>query len=335
MPRKSDIAFAVCVVIGLTVGTAAAGPVAARQAAPSTLTAAHASTATSGTGGGAGSGCARRYRNSTTKVGVNLSTVRSSREASPATATFRPPRVVRTWDTHGELKYSWTGQTRDLPRRTAMVLSFRYSPQEVLSGQWDGQIAGFFQRAPKHRLVFWNYYHEPEAGVKAHQFTADQFRRAFRHVADIAARYCRHNMVPTLVLMGWTADPRSGSTSNGGWQSWKDFYPGRNYVSVVAWDPYNFATVRPPEYRAPHELYHVIVRASRSVHERWGIAETGSGLVSGDHGKHRARWLHKVARYSRRHNAAFVTYFNSPGRVNDFRLQDRPSWRAWRREMSR
>jgi hypothetical protein len=216
-----------------------------------------------------------------------------------------------------------------------MVLSFRYSPQEVIAGQWDNQIAGFFKRAPQRRLVFWNFFHEPEAEVMANQFTPAQFRQAFRHVADIAARYCRPNLIPTLVLMGWTADPRSGPGSSGHWQSWRSFYPGRRYVSVVAWDPYNFATVVPREYRSPRELYHYTVKASRSVHKRWGIAETGSAVIAGDNGSGRARWLHKVARYSRHHDAAFVTYFNSVGRVNDFRLTDGRSHEAWRQEMKR
>lgn len=330
MPRTWSTALAVSVALGLTVGTAAAYSVEPRQA--STAPAVAASTGS----GAAGSTCARRYKNTNTKIGVNLSTVRSSgREASADRATFRPPRVVRTWDNHRDLASSWSGLTRGLPRRTAMVVSIRHSPQQVIAGQWDDQIAGFFKRAPKHRLIFWDYYHEPEDEVLSGQFTAAQYRQAFRHVADIAARYCRSNLIPTMVLMGWTADPRSGEGSHGAWKSWRSFFPGRSYVSVVAWDPYNYATRVPRNYKSPHDLFHYAVRAARSVGKRWGIAETGSARISGDKGKGRAHWLHKVARYSRRHNAAFVTYFNSVGRVNDFRLTDQPSWRAWRTEMRR
>jgi hypothetical protein len=332
MPRKSSTTLAVTVALGLTVGTAAAY---SSQPRPDRVTSAHAA-ATSSASAGAGSGCARKYRNSTTKVGVNLSTVRASgREVSAQSATFRPPRVVRMWDNRSDPASAWKGMTRDLPRRTSMVLSIRHSPQEVIAGQWDNQIAAFFKQAPKHRLIFWNYFHEPEDEVQSHQFTTAQYRSAFRHVADIAARYCRHNLVPTLVLKGWTADPRSGKASRGAWKSWKSFFPGKGYVSVVAWDPYNYATVKPHNYKKPREIFRYAVRAARSVGKRWGIAETGSARVSGDAGKGRAKWLHKVARYSRRHNAAFVTYFNSTGLVNDFRLTDRPSWRAWRTEMRR
>lgn len=216
MPRKSSTTLAVTVALGLTVGTAAAY---SSQPRPDRVTSAHAA-ATSSASAGAGSGCARKYRNSTTKVGVNLSTVRASgREVSAQSATFRPPRVVRMWDNRSDPASAWKGMTRDLPRRTSMVLSIRHSPQEVIAGQWDNQIAAFFKQAPKHRLIFWNYFHEPEDEVQSHQFTTAQYRSAFRHVADIAARYCRHNLVPTLVLKGWTADPRSGKASRGAWCS--------------------------------------------------------------------------------------------------------------------
>jgi hypothetical protein len=318
MPRKSTLAMATSVVIGLTLSTAAYQSVHARQSAPATTSSSVAAASSRST-------CAPKYRAKKTLVGINLSGSRP----------FGTVPVVRTWDTHGELRSSWPEQTRGVKRKTAMVISFRYSPQQVLSGQWDSQIRGFFKNAPKKRLIFWNFFHEPETPVMSHEFTPTQFRRAWRHVAGIAAEFCRPNLIPTLVLMGWTADPRSGESSNGGWQSWRSFYPGKRYVSVVAWDPYNFATVVPREYRAPRDLYRASVRASRSVHKRWGIAETGSALVGSDSGTKRAHWLHRVARYSRHHDAAFVTYFSSPGRVNDFRLTDAPSRRAWSQEMNR
>ena len=325
MPRTSNIAVAMSAAVALTLGTATYGAFAAGRegSQESRVPAAQRSCSAPG------------YHNPTTRLGVNLSTVGVNfQEAAKANrSTFGRLPVVRYWDTHGDLSTAWTQQAGGLKRGTAMVVSFRYSPQEVISGQWDQQISGFFKKAPRKRLIFWNFYHEPEEGVKAGQFTPTQFRQAWRHVAAIAARYCRSNLFPTLVLQGWTADPRSGQGQ--GWQSWKDFYPGRKYTSVVAWDPYNSATHVPSSYGAPSTLYKTTVRASRSVGKRWAIAETGSALVAGDSGARRAAWLHKVARYSRHHHAAFVTYFNSPGRVNDFRLLDGPSIKAWRSEMHR
>ncbi len=65
------------------------------------------------------------------------------------------------------------------------------------------------------------------------------------------------------------------------------------------------------------------------------MAETGSALVPGDNGTKRARWLHRVAAYSRKHDAAFVTYFNSAGGGVDFRLLDSHSRNAWNDEIHR
>lgn len=315
MPRKPNIALAVSVLASLTLGVGAYHSVEARPASP------HASSATTSR-----SCSAPKYRSHKALLGVTLSSA----------SAFGKVPVVRTWDTHGALQDSWGEQTRSLAKNTAMVLSFRnYTPQQVLSGNDDSQIRGFFKNAPRNRTIFWNYYHEPETAVEAHQFTPAQYRRAFRHIAQIAATFCRSNLIPTLVLMGWTADPRSGASVGGDWRTWKDFYPGRKYVSVVAWDPYNSATHVPRSYGKPRDLYHRTVVASRSVGKRWAIAETGSALVAGDSGSGRAAWLHKVARYSRKHVAAFVTYFNSPGKVNDFRLTDAASKNAWQQEMNR
>jgi hypothetical protein len=319
MPRKPNLALAISVVAALTLGVGAAYvAVDARPASP-------VRSATAASSGAAQDTCAPKYRVRKTRLGLN----RFGSEG------FGRVPVVRNWDTHGELRSSWSEQTRDVPRRTAMVISFRYSPQQVIAGQWDAQINGFFKNAPQRRLVFWNFYHEPETPVKAHEFTPTQFRKAFRHIDRISARYCRPNLLPTLVLQGWTADPHSGASVNGLWDSWKDFYPGRRYVSVVAWDPYNSARAVPSSYVAPRFLYSKTVRASRSVHKAWGMAETGSALVPGDNGTKRARWLHRVAAYSRKHNAAFVTYFNSAGGGVDFRLLDSHSRNAWNDEIHR
>jgi hypothetical protein len=308
--------MAVAAFVALTLGVGAFYSVDARPASPESSASAAAARTT----------CAPKHHVKKTLLGLN-------RFGSQG---FGHVPVVRNWDynTPGPLSASWAGQTRDVPRKTAMVISFRFPPQQVNAGQWDSQIKGFFKHAPKHRMVFWNYYHEPETPVKAHEFTPYQFRKAFRRIDRLSKPYCRSNLLPTLILQGWTADPHSGS--NGLWHSWKDFYPGKRYVSVVAWDPYNSATHVPRSYAAPRILYRTTVRASRSVHKPWAIAETGSALVPGDHGQARARWLHKVAKYSRRHHAAFVTYFNSVGHgAIDFRLLDKASAQAWRQEMSR
>jgi hypothetical protein len=322
MPRKPNVALAASVLVTLTLGVGSAYySVDARPASP------EAATAVSRAASAAGSGrCAPKYKAKKTLFGINTGGLMGS--------SWGKVPALRTWDNSDTIAGAWKNLTRSTSRKTAMVVSIQHSPQSVVAGDWDSQLNAFFKHAPKKRLIFWNYYHEPETGVKAKQFTPTQFKRAFRHIDRIAARYCRPNLVPTLVLMGWTADPDSGKSVKYLWNSWRDFYPGKHYVSVVAWDPYNYATVRPPKYKTPGELFRYCVADARQVGKPWAVAEIGSALVSGDQGSGRAAWLHRVAKYSRKHDASFVTYFSSRGLVNDFRLSDAPSRNAWRQIMN-
>lgn len=263
-----------------------------------------------------------------TLFGVNLSTVNMGFKAAVQQnlKTFGHLPVVRIYDSHGAPSQMWNGQDAALPKGTAVVPSFALPPQEVLSGRDDAQIRAFFRAAPTDRLVFWNYYLEPESAVAARKFTTAQYRAAFRHISTIAASVCKANLYPTLVLMGWTASPMSR-------MSWQDYYPGARYVSVLAWDPYNSVNSTPTRYAPPSDLYNAVVNASRGAGKPWAIAETGSGLVPGDNGTGRTRWLRSVGAYADRTNAAFVTYFNSKDAV-DFRLLDAPSRNEWRALMA-
>lgn len=322
-------AFGVAVVMTMAVTLVActsSKPDAAEKAAVST--GAHDNTRRAPTGR-VRAGCpARPYPGKHTRFGINISThgISFPDAVKQNGREFGQLPVLRFWDTHGPLNRVWDWQN-EMPRGTKLVVSFRYSPQSVIAGKHDRQIHGFFHHTPRKRTIFWNYYHEPEAGVQNGEFTARQFRRAFRHIARIAARYCHRHLYPTLVLTGWTVDPRSHL-------DWKDYYPGGRYVSLVAWDPYNSATATPKHYARPADLFGNAVRASRSVHKPWGVAETGSGLVPGDDGTGRAGWLRDVARYTIRHHARFVIYFNSADGV-DFRLTDATSRAAWIEQMNR
>ncbi|MGC4110220.1 MAG: hypothetical protein QM747_07305 [Nocardioides sp.] len=324
MPRRTNVALATSALVSLTLGVGTYQSVDARPATPSAVTSNVTASASSAAPQGT---CAPKYTTKKPLFGLNLGGLMSG--------NWGKVPALRSWINNDNIGSTWKAQTRTTTRKTALVISIRRSPQEVIQGKWDSELNAFFKHAPKKRLVFWNYYHEPETPVRAHEFTPAQFRRAFRHIGRIAAQYCRPNLVPTLVLMGWTADPRSGASVNYAWKSWRDFYPGRHYVSVVAWDPYNSVNAAPRSYGAPRELYRETVVASRHVHKRWAIAETGSARIASDpSGSGRAAWLHRVAKYSRKHDAAFVTYFDQTGIHNDFRLTDTPSANAWRQIMN-
>lgn len=271
---------------------------------------------------------APRYRRSKTRFGISVST--SSMNLPEAMEyqqdTFGRLPAVRIFDPAIPPDNAWERRRESL-RRRLVVNSFRMPPQDVLAGVYDRELRRYFRTAPRKQPIMWSYIHEPEPMIDAGMFTARQYRRAFRRITNIAHRFCRGNLFPTMILTGWTADPDSD-------RDWRDYYAGRRYVSVVAWDPYNSATSRPIEYVAPRRLYRDVVRASRASRKPWGIAETGSMLVSGDDGQGRARWLRRMGRYFNRKGARFVTYFQST-HDGDFELRDQPSISAWRTWISK
>lgn len=260
-----------------------------------------------------------------TRFGVSLSTSDGQtlkQDLDAEEKRFGRIPVVRTWDPSVPPSNAWEKRKPWFGSRW-VVTSFRLKPAEVLSGRYDSQLLHYFRTAPTDVPIFWNYFHEPEDEVKRGEFTAAQYRSAFRHIVDLAAPLCRTNLYPTLVLMGWTSKPESKL-------NWKDWYPGPAYISVLAWDPYNSATGKPTSYVDPATLYDSVVTVSRAAGKPWGIAETGSARVAGD-GDYsgRAAWLTKVGRYFRDKGAVFVTYFQST-RNGDFELRDSRSIAAWK-----
>ncbi len=231
--------------------------------------------------------------------------------------------VVRMFDSTAPPRTLWQNRGPSVAARV-VVGSFRMPPREVLAGVWDQEVLHYFQTLPGDVTLFWSYFHEMERHIDAGEFTAAEFRAAFRHVVDLAASVCRSQAYPTLVLTGYTALAASG-------RDWRTYYPGRNYVSVMAWDPYNHASSQPDVYEPPAVLYDPVVAVSAEAGKPFAIAETGSQLIPGDrNGRQRAAWLAEVAAYAVRHDAVFVTYYDSIGYNGpDYRLRDRASADAW------
>lgn len=260
-----------------------------------------------------------------TKFGVSLSTSGGKtlgEDLADEERRFGRIPVVRTWDPSVPPSNAWERRKPWFGTRW-VVTSMKIKPAEVLSGRHDAALRHYFRTAPRTTPIFWNFWHEPEDEIKRGEFTARQYRQAFRRIVDVAASVCRSNLYPTLVLMNWTVDPRSGL-------DWRDYYPGRRYISVLAWDPYNGANGNPTSYRAPSEIFGNVVRVSREANKPFGIAETGSELVKGDSGAGRADWLNRTGLYLQQRNALFVTYFQSLNN-GDFELRDAPSVSAWRK----
>lgn len=209
----------------------------------------------------------------------------------------------------------------------SLVVSFKANPTQILSGANDQRLKRWFATAPLDRDIWWVYYHEPEDNVERGDFTAEQWRAAYRHIATLANEAENPRLLNTIVLMCWTLDAASG-------RAFSDYFPGADLVETIAWDCYSEPSAD-QAYEDPEELYSSAIATSRSLGLGWGIAETGSVKASGDPtGALRAAWLLEAGRYLADEDAQFVVYFDSPV-GGEFRLLDRPSQLAWREVIER
>jgi hypothetical protein len=192
----------------------------------------------------------------------------------------------------------------------------------VIAGKHDAYLANWFATAPKGRDIWWTYWHEPEDDVEDGTFTAQQWRDAYRHIAGLANAASNPRLYNTVILMCWTVNPRSG-------RAFTDYFPGSDVVEALAWDCYSFPSSTSP-YAKPEDIYGRALATTRALGLPFGVAETGSLLVSGDpDGTKRAEWLTSVGHWLEDHDAAFACYFDSVV-GGEFRLLDPASQQAWR-----
>jgi hypothetical protein len=202
-----------------------------------------------------------------------------------------------------------------------VVVSFKASPKDVLSGSLDSTLGNWFATAPKDRQVIWSYFHEPEDDIARGSFTAADYRAAWVHLRGLADKAGNPQLKSSLVLMGWSLKPASG-------RNWKDYYPGSSTIDILGWDVYNLIFNK-GQYSDTDSVVAPVVAASKAEGKPWGIAELGAKLVPGDDGTRRAAWLRSMGSYSEANGALYVTYFDAPV-GGEFRLLDAPSQAAWR-----
>ena len=225
--------------------------------------------------------------------------------------------VVRVF--YPGLPSGWPGRAGDVDG--AIVVSFKAPPAEILAGKHDALLANWFRTAPTDREIWWSYWHEPEDDVEAGNFTAQQYRDAFRRIAGLANAANNPKLHNTVILMCWTVNPRSGRT-------FSDYFPGKDVVDTIGWDCYSAASSS-TAYYSPEEVYSRAIATTRGLGLEFGIAETGSLKVGVDpDGSKRAEWLRSVGRYLEDQDASFVCYFDSIV-GGEFRLLDAPSRQAW------
>ncbi|WP_116047889.1 glycosyl hydrolase [Amycolatopsis palatopharyngis] len=210
--------------------------------------------------------------------------------------------------------------------RLPLTVSFKADPAEITAGKHDRHFRKWFAEAPTDVDVHWTYFHEPEDNITKGQFTAAQFRAAWKHLHHLAEQAGNPRLRSTLILMYWTADPNSG-------RNWRDYYPGTRYVDVLAWDAYNQIVGVTKKYRSADTILRHVVAANRAADEPLAIGELGTGLATGDDGRGRAAWLREVTDYLAEHDALWVQYFDVDYTAHghsDYRLRDQQSKAAWR-----
>ena len=214
---------------------------------------------------------------------------------------------------------AWPGKP-DIGKRPP-IISFKLAPKDVLSGEHDEEMTRWFKTAPRDRDVYWVYYHEPEDNIAAGEFTAKDYRAAWRRLRSLADKAGNDRLHATLVLMSWSLTAESK-------RDWRDYYPGRNVIQVLGWDTYNLGWKK-GRYDSPEAMYGRVLDVSEQEGLPFGIAETGSYLVGDDTGPERAAWLRATNAYLKKHGALWVSYFDLDWETGDFRLLDAPSHKAW------
>jgi len=219
---------------------------------------------------------------------------------------------------------SWAAIEHNVGNSRVLV-SFKGSPRDILSGRYDQQLREWFAEAPRERTTRWSYLHEPEDDIEAGRFTAAQYRQAWQHVNALADAAQNKRLRSTLTLMYWTLEQNSG-------RNWRDYYAGDGVIDVLAFDTYN-SGYQNDRYRTPRELLGPASALSKQIDKPWGVAEYGSVVVDGDSGAGRGRWLRESAQFARQNGARFMTYFDSDVGT-DYRLHDYPSRVAWRDQVT-
>ncbi len=251
--------------------------------------------------------------------------------------------VAREDATFGTLPVSrifYTGAVQQWPGKAGLsgrpvVVSFKYTPSLVLTGQYDTALTQFFAGAPRNYAVYWSYIHEPEDNIAKAEFTAADYRSAWEHIADLAAVAAPTHplMRSTLILMCYTLNSASG-------RDWRNYYVS-TAQSMIAFDCYNHAG-KQGTYGDPANIFKPITDwqvtpAAQGI--TWGISEVGSTLGGTDtDGAKRAAWLRSVGTFLVNQHAVnpnhsiFGIYFDSAGGGNatDYRLLDANSQAAWR-----
>ncbi|MEQ4305660.1 DNRLRE domain-containing protein [Plantactinospora sp. B6F1] len=223
---------------------------------------------------------------------------------------------------HGSVPPAWPGPL-DVGDRT-FVVSFKGNARDHAAGVHDAHMRQWFASAPRDRDIYWIYYHEPEDNIRDGEFTAAEYRAAWRHIKALADEAGNPRLHATQVLMQWTLVAESG-------RNWRDYYPGDGVLDVLAWDVYNYdSTAAKGRYLAPATLLDPVLAANASVGLPFGVAEMGSHIAAGDNGSGRAAWVTAMNDYLAANGSLWNLWFDLDWSTGDYRLRDSAGAAVWR-----
>jgi len=214
---------------------------------------------------------------------------------------------------------AWTGGQAGA-NGSAVIVSFKALPTDILSGADDATLTHFFDTAPTGHPIYYSYYHEPEDNIADGQFTLADYKAAWARVVQLAAAAHNPDLHSTLILMEWDLEKASG-------RDWKSYLPGGGIISTLGWDAYSqgSATNVNPQLTPPTDFMSDCIAASKSVGLPYGFAEFGLSTATG-----RPGWLTEVGNYLMTSGALFATLFNGTTQYPTLQLTDQASQAVWK-----
>lgn len=254
-----------------------------------------------------------------TSVPLLGSSVLSEPDLNAVTSDFGRMPIVRVYYPGLPSSNAWSSGLA-AANHSAVIVSFKALPKDILSGADDAVLRHFFDTAPTGHPIYYSYYHEPEDNIAAGQFTASGYKAAWARVVKLADAAHNPYLHSTLILMQWDLIKASH-------RNWKDYLPGGGIISVLGWDAYpvGSATNVNPQLTSAPVFMGPAIAAAKSVGLPYGFPEFGLSTARG-----RPGWLAAVGKYIMHSGALFASYFDGNQQYPTLRLTDSASIKVWR-----
>jgi len=260
-----------------------------------------------------------RYTSASASVPLFGSSVTSS-DLAQTTAQFGHMPIVRVYYSGLPASDAWTGGLAGA-NDSAVIVSFKALPADILSGADDATLTHFFDTAPTGHPIYYSYYHEPEDNIEAGEFTLADYKAAWAHVAQLATAAHNPDLHSTLILMAFDLAKTSG-------RDWRSYLPGGGIISTLGWDAYppgSAGSVINPQPTPPADFMAPCIAAAKGAGLPYGFAEFGLATATG-----RAAWLTAVGNYLMTSGALFATVFDPTAQSSALQLTDQASQAVWK-----